>query len=101
MFLQIFNFLILQKEVAFIVSPKKMYFVVRKVSGFSTNDWSVARQLENIYDATRCKVILASIANETLFVLNKQAFGAEFLEAVAILLSIEGTNVLTATPTGT
>ena len=42
----------------------------------------------------------ADIANETLPVLSKQVFGAEFLEVVAILLSIEGTNVLAAIPIG-
>lgn len=46
------------------------------------------------------KTTLANIISKTPPVLSKQAFGAEFLEAVAILLFIEDMNVLGVIPIG-
>lgn len=89
----LFSFPTLWKSTAFTICPKKMRFVVQRVRNLFTNGWTVAKQSENICDVIRYKATLADIVNKTSLISSKQAFSAEFLKVVAILLSIESTNV--------
>ena len=55
---------------------------------------------ENTCVVIKCRGIPANTASEMLPAFSKRAFGAEFLEAVAILLFIEGMNGSAVRPTG-
>ena len=95
-----FSFPTLLKSTAFTICPRKMLFVVRRAQSSFTNGWTAAKQPENTCGVISYKAILADVASETLLVSSWQVFGAEFLEAVAILLFIEATNALAATLIG-
>ena len=96
----LFSFPTFLKSMVFTIYPRKMHFVVQRAQNSFTNGWTAAKQPENTCGVISYKAILADVASETLLVSSWQVFGAEFLEAVAILLFIEATNALAATLIG-
>ena len=95
-----FSFPTLLKSTAFTTCPRKVHFVVQRAQNSFTNGWTAAKQPENTCGVISYKATVADIVSKTLLVSSRQVFGAEFLEAVAILLFIEATNALAATLIG-